>query len=147
MPALARWFARTALVYLVLGFGLGALLLINKALVLDGRLWALLPLHIEWLFLGWTLQFAVGVAFWILPRSGGVRRRSGLGWLGYSLLNGGLVVSAVARSAALVTNRPVPAWLFPVAAAALVAGAVALAGHLWPRIAPFVHPDTLRKGG
>ncbi len=147
MPALSRWFVRTALVYLGLGFGLGALLLVNKALGLDGRLWALLPLHVEWLLLGWTLQLAFGVAFWILPREGGVRRREGIGWLGYGLLNVGLVLSAVGRLAGLAAGRPAPAWLLPLAAAVLVAGVVAFVGHVWPRVVPLVRPDTARKGG
>ncbi len=147
MPALARWFVRTALVYLVLGAGLGALLLVNKALALHGRIWALLPLHIEWLFLGWTLQLAFGVAFWILPREGGLRRRSGLGWLGYGLVNAGLVLSAGARSIGLVAGAPAPTGLLLLATAAFVAGVAAMAGHLWPRVAPLVQPGTVRKGG
>ena len=31
-------------------------------------LWRLLPAHIELLLLGWTLNLALGMAYWILPR-------------------------------------------------------------------------------
>lgn len=68
MPELSVWFIRTAFVYLLSGFTAGGLLLIQKGTNVYPRLWMLLPVHIEWLFIGWTLQLAMGVAFWILPR-------------------------------------------------------------------------------
>ena len=68
MPRLTRLYVRAALVYLILGFSLGALLLANKGLPLHPALWAWLPAHIEFLLMGWIVQFALGIAFWIVPR-------------------------------------------------------------------------------
>lgn len=66
--------------YLVLGFTLGLLLLVNKGVPIHPALWRLLPAHAEFLLLGWTLQLALGVAYWILPRFG---TRRGAVWCGW----------------------------------------------------------------
>lgn len=126
MPRLSCWFVRAALIYLALGFVLGAILLANKALGEWPWAWRLLPLHIEFLLLGWTLQLAMGVAFWILPRlEDGSRGRVGLAWGAWWLLNAGILGKA---TAALGGG---PLW----AGGALELVGVALyAVHLWPRI-------------
>jgi hypothetical protein len=68
----------------------------------DWRVW-FTPTHGHILFVGWFLQFAVGVAYWLLPR-----RRSPQLPLGYRepvarlamlLLNTGLVLRVVAEPA------------------------------------------------
>lgn len=59
---------RAALVYLLLGFTVGALLLTHKGLALHPAFWSWLPAHIELLLMGWIVQLTMGVAFWILPR-------------------------------------------------------------------------------
>lgn len=68
MPRLSQWLIRTALIYLLLGFTVGALLLTHKGIPLHPALWGWLPTHIEFLLMGWTVQLTMGVAFWILPR-------------------------------------------------------------------------------
>lgn len=68
MPLFSRLTIRLSLLYLMLGFTLGATMLINKGFRLDPNIWRLLPVHIQLLFVGWIVQMAIGVAFWILPR-------------------------------------------------------------------------------
>lgn len=68
MPRLSQWLIRFAFIYLVLGFTLGALLLANKGLLFYPAIWNWLPVHIEFLLMGWIVQLTMGVAFWILPR-------------------------------------------------------------------------------
>ena len=68
MPRLSQWIIRTAFIYLILGFTVGALLLAHKGISLHPSLWGWLPAHIEFLLLGWVVQLTMGVAFWILPR-------------------------------------------------------------------------------
>jgi len=58
MTRLSVWTVRTALLYLGAGFFLGALMLTQKGLPFDPALLRLLPLHIEFVLLGWTLQLA-----------------------------------------------------------------------------------------
>lgn len=71
MPRLSMVFVRLSLIYLAFGFTLGAILLSNKALAFYPPTWRLLPIHIEVLMMGWFIQLAAGVAFWILPRLSG----------------------------------------------------------------------------
>jgi hypothetical protein len=68
MPRLSVYFVRASLIYLVLGTTFGGLLLANKGVMISPWIWALLPVHIEFMFIGWMIQLAVGIAFWILPR-------------------------------------------------------------------------------
>lgn len=130
MPRLSVWMVRTALLYFGTGFTLGALLLWNKGAPLGGWPWRLLPLHIETLLIGWTVQLAMGVAFWILPRFRGQRPRAWLGWLAFGLLNAGvLAVAAGAWFGGLQALVP--------AGRVLELAAVAAFGlHAWPRVKP-----------
>lgn len=91
MPRLSIWFIRAALIYLAVGFTFGALLLANKGFPISPQLWRLLPAHIELLLVGWTLQLAMGVAFWILPRIRATRGVVRPAWAAFALLNGGLL--------------------------------------------------------
>ena len=65
---------------------------------LHPALWRLLPAHIELLLLGWTLNLALGMAYWILPRykTGAPRGATRPVWLAYGLLNGAVLVVCVA---------------------------------------------------
>jgi cbb3-type cytochrome oxidase subunit 1 len=123
---------RTALVYLVVGYVLGALMLGGGGLHLGVWTSRLRPLHVEFLLLGWTVQLALGVAYWILPRfrTGDERRRTALAWSAFVLLNGGVLAAAVGG----VLTAP------DVTAAGRVAeslAAAAFALHAWPRVKAF----------
>ena len=95
MPRLSRWLIRAALIYLLIGFLLGGLLLSAKAGVVDSRIWIWLLPHADILVAGWLLQLAMGMAFWILPRIREAGRgRVVLAWTAFTLLNVGLVAGA-----------------------------------------------------
>ncbi len=68
MPKYSVWLIRISYVYLILGFTLGALLLINKATGFYPEIWLLLPAHIEIVLYGWIMQLVMGVAYWSFPR-------------------------------------------------------------------------------
>jgi len=133
VPRLSVWMIRTALLHLAIGFGLGALLLAQRGMALNGVIPRLRPAHVELLLLGWTVQLAMGVAYWILPRfrSGAERGDERPAWLAYGLLNAG-VVSVALGGAGL-------AWIglqfWGRCAEAVAAGA--FAWHAWPRVKPF----------
>lgn len=133
MPRLSIWMIRTALVHLAIGFALGALLLAQRGMALSEAISRLRPAHVEVLLLGWTVQLAMGVAFWILPRfrSGAERGDERPAWLAYGLLNAGVVAAALG-GAALV---PSVFQFWGRCAEALAAGAFAT--HAWPRVKPF----------
>ncbi|HYL55595.1 MAG TPA: hypothetical protein VEU73_08480 [Gemmatimonadales bacterium] len=103
MPRASRWFIRASLVYLALGFTLGALLLCNKVVALTPALTRLLPAHIEFLLVGWVIQLVMGVATWILPRFGVPRSAYGSGtavWVAFVALNAGVWLAATGPIAA-----------------------------------------------
>lgn len=133
MPRLSVLMARAALVYLATGFALGALLLIHRGLSLGAWVPRLLPLHVELLLLGWTVQLALGVAFWILPRfrTGPERGREGPAWLAFLLLNVGVLAVGVGGT----LGTPSVVRLVGRVLEAL-AGA-AFAAHAWPRVKAF----------
>jgi hypothetical protein len=130
VPRLSVFFIRAALLYLALGFTFGALLLWNKGIPLQPALWRLLPAHIEFLLLGWTVQLAFGVAFWILPRFYTQRGNTALAWLAFWLLNAGICLVGLAPLAGA------PHWVPVLGRLAEAAAAVAFALHAWPRIKP-----------
>ncbi len=131
---------RTALIWLLAGFALGGAMLTDRHLAGDWRLW-LQPGHGHMLFVGWFLQFAIGVAYWLLPR-----KRSESRPLGYHepsaiiavvLLNSGLALRIVAE--ARERSGHATDLTFTVLAASAVfqfGAALIFAIQLWPRVSP-----------
>lgn len=143
MPTLTRMFLRSSIVYLTLGFSLGAALLAGKGLGYAPRFWSLVSLHVEWLFLGWMLQMAFGMAYMMLPRFDGTRGRPGPAWTAFILHNAALATLGVFQLSAVAT--PVPAleviqlvaWVAIVIAAAIFGwGLWRRAGHVPPGLNP-----------
>jgi hypothetical protein len=104
---------RASLLYLLVGVVLGALLLAQKGVPYYPPIWAVFPLHTEFLLVGWLLQVAAGVAFWILPRfgSGPPRGDERLVLAAFILLNAGilLVASSLMLLGTLVAGRMIEA--------------------------------------
>ena len=94
MPRLTRWCVRAALLYLLFGFTLGGLLLSAKGDAVDLRVWLWLPAHVDALIVGWMIQLAMAMAFWILPGRLVISRgRVVLAWAAFGLLNTGLLIT------------------------------------------------------
>ncbi len=132
MPRLSCWFIRASLSYLALGFTFGALILVHKAMPLHPLLWRLLPAHIEFLLIGWTVQLAMGVAFWILPRFAGGTDRGNVAaaWWAFVLVNAGVLLSGLGP----VLGAPGSIHFSGRIAEAGAAAAFAL--HAWTRVRP-----------
>ncbi len=96
MPRLSVWFIRASLVYFLAGITLGALMLAEKGIAFDPAVMLALPIHIEFLLVGWLIQLAIGVAFWILPRfgTGAARGNERLVWASFVLVNLGILLAA-----------------------------------------------------
>jgi len=134
MPRLSVWMVRTALVCLVAGFALGALILAARGMAEPpGFVARLRPLHVELLLLGWIVNLGFGVAYWILPaRVDGTGRGAGLGaGAAFALLNAGVLLAGVGQ--ALTAPAIVPL----LGRAAEAAGAAAFAAHAWRRVRPY----------
>jgi hypothetical protein len=140
MPRLSQLMIRTALVWLALGYTIGGLLLLNKGLPILPWLWTLRYTHVHLLLVGWMVQFACGVAFWILPRldASGARGDERPVWLCYAALNAGVVLAAWHDPLAAAIGGT---WLFDLmlagAGVLYIVAIVAFAIHAGPRIVPF----------
>ncbi|HSM55911.1 MAG TPA: hypothetical protein VK879_07125 [Candidatus Sulfomarinibacteraceae bacterium] len=130
MPPLSIWFVRSALIHLFLGFSVGALMLGNKGVPFEPGLWRLREAHIELLLIGWLVQLALGVSFWILPRfwESPVRGNVTGAYVSFALLNAGVWCVVLGTSLDLSSR-----WLL-LGRLSEVGAAVAYAVHLWPRI-------------
>ncbi|HLR25989.1 MAG TPA: cbb3-type cytochrome c oxidase subunit I [Fodinibius sp.] len=95
MPAPSRWMIRCSLLYLLVGFIIGAAMLISKAFPFYPQVWRLLPVHIEVAIFGWIIQLTMGTAYWILPRylKTGDRGNTALARLMVGLFNLGILIN------------------------------------------------------
>lgn len=131
MPKLSVWLVRASLVHMGIGFLFGSMILHHKGIPIYPWVWKLLTPHIELMIFGWTVQFAMGIGYWILPRFSGVYRygNSALGWWSLALVNLGIVMTSVAL------------WfgLDLLALAGRISTLVAICFYvilMWPRIKP-----------
>lgn len=63
----ARYFIRTALIYLLAAFVVGGVVLANQGQAIDSRIGALLPVFYHLLMVGWVTQLICGVALCMFP--------------------------------------------------------------------------------
>ncbi|MFN8594516.1 MAG: hypothetical protein U0031_23945 [Thermomicrobiales bacterium] len=102
MDRLTAIMVRASFVWLLIGVIVGGLMLSDRLLPGEWRLWAS-PTHAHMLFVGWFLQFALGIAFWLLPRRRGPRQplgySEGRAFTAVGLLNLGLALRVVAEPA------------------------------------------------
>lgn len=130
MPRLSQWTIRAAFVYLLLGLTVGALLLAHKGVPIHPALWSWLPVHIEFLLMGWVVQFTMGMAFWIFPRYWKKPRRPNeiYAKIAFMLLNVGiwLVVAG--------TTFRAGQWVLFAGRVVEVSAIVLFALHAWKRI-------------
>jgi hypothetical protein len=152
MPRLSQLLIRTALAWLALGYTLGGLVLLNKGVPLLPWLWSLRAAHVHILLVGWTVQLACGVAFWILPRldARGSRGAEGLVWLCYGALNSGVALAALHDPlAAAVGDAAALRFLPAIAGVLYIVAIAAFAANAIPRVLPFrslPRPDRVISG-
>lgn len=142
MDPLCSRMVRASLCWLVAGAFAGGLMLLDGTLPGALAAW-FAPSHAHMLFVGWFLQFALGVAYWLLPRKRtpelplGYNER--LGMLATVALNAGLLLRVAAE--------PIERMGLGSAATQVTLGLVALlqvtailvfATQLWPRVGPRV---------
>ncbi len=127
MPPFTVWVVRVALIWLSIGWTIGALLLLQAARVVvlpSGVAWLVVHAHV--LLFGWIVQLCVGVAFWIFPKFVGrdqpLRGRAALATGAVVALNAG-VLASLASPVAAFAGYAVCALLF--------------AAHLWERTRGF----------
>ena len=134
MPRLSVWMIRAALIHLVAGFALGALLLASRATALAPDITAhVRPLHVELLLLGWLVNLGFGVGYWILPgRADGSGRGADVQvGAAFALLNAGVLLAGFGQALAAPGVAPLAGRVSEAVAAAL------FAAHAWRRVRPY----------
>lgn len=141
MDPLSSRMVRAALLWLLAGVVIGGAMLSGH--------WAvwLAPTHAHMLFVGWFLQFAIGIAYWLLPR-----RRSPQRPLGYDeraatlavvALNLGLVLRVIGEPWQRTgQGNGTTVTLLALSALLQVGAVLTFVLQLWPRLAA----RPIRKG-
>ena len=119
---------------------MGALLLARKgdSDLLPPEIWQWIPAHVNLLLIGWMVQLAMGVAYWILPRLPNTRTKRGRFAFAIAaavLLNGGVWLHVIAVMAApWYQNSSTTLTLQTVGLMLQFLGAVSFALHIYPRV-------------
>ncbi len=138
----ARFFIRTALVWLAIAIFVLALMLLNQGFDIDARISALQPVMYHLLMVGWGTQLIGGVALWMFPpfTKAQPRGNESLGWVTYVALNIGLTLRLVAEPLNAITPSPVFAVMLAVSALLQVVAIWCLVFQLWPRVKERITP-------
>lgn len=129
------WFLRCALVWLLANGALGILVAIKPGLT-----GVVAPTHAHLGMIGFFLSMVMGVAYWMLPRPGGVRQPR-LEAITFALLQSGMVTRVVGEPWWRATGSELAHALFSVSGALVFGAVITFALAMRTRI---VTLDTLR---
>lgn len=129
---------RASLVWLLAGITIGALMLVDRVVPGDWQLW-LLPTHGHMLFVGWFVQFVIGIAYWLLPRKRNpelpVGYRETPAFIGAGMLNVGMLLRTIGEPMERTGNAGmVSITILALSAVLQVAAVVLFVRQIWPRI-------------
>lgn len=129
---------KTSLIWMLAGFVLGGLMLVDHLVPGNWRAW-LQPTHGHMLFVGWFVQFVIGIAYWLLPRKRLPELPLGYGehkaFVALACLNLGLMLRVVAEPFFRARNDG--AWVDWLLASSSLLQVVAIfifVSQMWPRI-------------
>ncbi|MGQ9548478.1 MAG: hypothetical protein ACUVWS_07605, partial [Roseiflexus sp.] len=108
-----------------------------KGMHLWSWIWMWRPGHIHMMLSGWTVQFACGVAIWILPRLDAAGSRGALwsAWLFCAAINGGVALATLYAPLTSIVDHL--EWMLPLAAFLYIIAAFTFVHHAWRRVRPF----------
>ncbi len=129
---------KSSFCWMLVGFVLGGLMLVDHLVPGNWRGW-FQPSHGHALFVGWFIQFVIGIAFWLLPRKRLPELPLGYGerkaFIALVCLNVGLTLRMVAEPFFRMGKDA--AWIdwFLAASAILQVGAIMIfISQMWPRV-------------
>jgi hypothetical protein len=134
MPRQSRLLIRSALIWLAAAAAVGGLMLAALSFPQLGWAAAWRQAHSYSLLFGWLVQFAVGSAYWMLPRLDAAGRRGAE----RRLISGWILLKAALSALWLVPLLPRAADLLQAAGAVGLAGAgICWLAALLPRVLPW----------
>lgn len=131
---------RAALVWLVIGVVLGVVMISDELLPGRWRVW-FAPTHGHILLVGWFLQFAVAIAYWLLPRKRTpelpLGYREAIATAAFALLNAGLLVRVIAEPASRMGQLGgATSYLLALSGGGQLIAIAIVTYHLWGRTIP-----------
>lgn len=140
MDRVSIFLVRAALLWLLFGFALGALMLSDALVPGTWRGW-FAPTHGHILFVGWFLQFAIGVGYWLLPRKRSLERPEGYdetrAFVAFALLNSGLMLRVIAEPLQHAgRDTDVLDVMLAISSLLQLAAIVIIVSQIWGRIVP-----------
>lgn len=140
MDPLSSLMVRLALLWMLAGFLIGGAMLVDRDLPGNWRVW-MQPTHGHMLFVGWFLQFALGIAYWLLPRKRTPERPVGynlrLAQVAVAALNIGLLCRVIGEPLERDGHASDGTMaLLALSALLQISAAVIFVIQLWPRVAP-----------
>lgn len=135
MPALTRWYIKSALIYLVAALLLALLLALPPDAV-PAFVRYMNPVYFHLFLVGWATQMIFGVIYWMFPIISRARPRGSepLGWTVYALLNAGLLLRVVGEPLVASQLGSSAGWLLAVSAALQWLAAALFVFLAWPRV-------------
>lgn len=136
MPALTRFYIKTALIAFVLALILGALLAAQPLLSLPPLIAALRPVFLHLLIVGWITQLIIGVAYWMFPKQSKEHPRGSakMGWAVYALLNLGLALRTAAEPLSVIYPHSLAGAALAISAVLQVGAGWLFVINTWPRV-------------
>jgi heme/copper-type cytochrome/quinol oxidase subunit 1 len=136
MPALTRWYLKSAFVYLAAAMLLAIGLAAPDVFNLPPFMRAMNPAYFHLFLVGWVTQMIFGIIYWMFPIITRARPRGNekVAWVSYILLNTGLLLRVVGEP--LTSTRPEAdfGWLLAVSALLQWLAAVLFVVLAWPRV-------------
>jgi hypothetical protein len=129
---------KASMIWMLAGFTVGGLMMVDRVIPGNWRLWAQ-PTHGHMLFVGWFVQFAIGIAYWLLPRKRRpdlpVGYRESPAFTGWVLLNLGLLLRVLGEPMERAGNAgTVSITILAVSSIMQVLAVVIFVAQLWPRV-------------
>ena len=136
MPALTRWFIKTALVYFVAALVLGVALAALAAFAVTPTMALLGPAYFHLFMVGWITQLIVGMVYWMFPRYSKEKPRGSetLAVATYVLLNVGLVLRVISEPVHALRPDLGWGWLVVLSAVLQWLAGMAFIFNTWARI-------------
>lgn len=136
MPAVTRWFIKSALAYLAVALLLALILALPNSVKLPDFVRFMNPAYFHLFLVGWVTQMIFGVIYWMFPIITRARPRGNetLAWLCYGLLNVGLLLRVIGEPLTSVRPEPGFGWLLAFSAVLQWLAALLFVTLAWPRV-------------
>lgn len=136
MPALTRWYLKSALAYLATALLLALLLALPHTLPLPPFIRIMTPAYFHLFLVGWVTQMIFGVIYWMFPIITRARPRGNqaVGWASYGLLNSGLLLRVAGEPLVSLYPESWVGWLLALSALLQWLAALLFVLLAWPRI-------------